>query len=79
MEPRASKTNQVTTVSEHEEHSWRNTFNSRTDGRSVSEGCNMSVIHTAEQETQDASNKTDATIKDGAMMDKCGCFGFARF
>lgn len=81
MEPRASKTNQITTLSKHEEHSWSNTFDSRTGERStgVSEGCNMSVIHTVEQETQDVSNKTGATIKDGAMMDKCGCFGFARF
>lgn len=35
----------------------------------------MSVIHTVEQEKQDVvSNKMDATIKDGALMDKCGWF-----
>lgn len=70
MEPRASKTNQVTTLSKHEEHSWWNTFSSRTGERStgVSEGCNKSVIHTAQQETQDVANRTHATAKGGATI-----------
>lgn len=44
-----------------------------------SEGRDLSLIHTVEQEKQDVtSHKMDARIKDGAMMEK-RCFGFALF